>query len=202
MGLKHSYTLLSPLYDLLIARASEPLRAESLQPLQQLPPEQNVLLMGIGSGLDIPHLPLGHQYTGIDLTPAMLNKARKRAQGREDITLDEGDAMALPYEDETFDVVVMHLILAVVPQPHLALNEASRVLRKGGQIYLLDKFLSPGSNAPIRRAINLVSRHLATRTDVVFEEVLAHCPELKGETDKPALLGGWFRRIVLRKRSN
>jgi ubiquinone/menaquinone biosynthesis C-methylase UbiE len=197
MGLRQSYTLLAPLYDLVVGRASEGLRAENLRPLQTMTP-QEILIAGIGSGLDIPHLPSGHRYTGIDLTPAMLNKARARAAGRDDITLHEGDVMALPYGDESFDLVVMHLILAVVPQPRRALCEANRVLRPGGRL-LLDKFLRPGAWAPLRRSVNLISRHLATRTDVVFEELLEQCPTLTLQRDTPVLLGGWFRRLELRK---
>lgn len=198
MGLKQSYTLLAPLYDLVVGGASEGLRAENLRPLQTMTP-QEILIAGIGSGLDIPHLPAGHRYTGIDLTPAMLNKARARAAGRDDITLHEGDVMALPYDDESFDLVVMHLILAVVPQPRRALCEANRVLRPGGRILVLDKFLRPGAWAPLRRSVNLISRHLATRTDVVFEELLEQCPTLTLQRDTPVLLGGWFRRLELRK---
>lgn len=199
MGLKHSYTLLAPLYDLVIANASDALRRENLKPLSGLQ-DKEILLMGIGSGLDIPHLPHGNRYTGIDLTPAMLDKARQRASIRQDIELHEGDAMAMPYADESFDVVVMHLILAVVPEPQLALNEAARVLRPGGQLLILDKFLRPGAWAPIRRILNLLSRHVATRTDVVFEALLENCPDLSLQQDIPSLAGGWFRRISLNKR--
>jgi ubiquinone/menaquinone biosynthesis C-methylase UbiE len=198
MGLKHSYTLFAPIYDPLIARASEALRAENLQPLQQQSGKE-VLLMGIGSGLDIPHLPAGNRYTGIDITPAMLQRARLRAEGRDDIQLHEGNAMAMPYPDASFDIVVMHLILAVVPEPQLALSEAARVLRPNGQILVLDKFLRPGARAPLRRLLNLLSRHIATRTDVVFEEILEHCPQLTLHSDQPALAGGWFRRLQLIK---
>lgn len=198
MGLKHSYTLFAALYDPLIARASEAVRASNLQPLREVN-NKEVLLMGIGSGLDIPHLPHGHRYTGIDITPAMLERAANRAAGRSDIELHEGDVMAMPYADNSFDIVVMHLILAVVPQPKLALSEAARVVRPGGQILILDKFLRPGAWAPIRRTLNLLSRHIATRTDVVFEEVLESCPQLRLQSDTPALAGGWFRRLILIK---
>ncbi|MEN8169820.1 MAG: class I SAM-dependent methyltransferase [Pseudomonadota bacterium] len=198
MGLKFSYTLIAPLYDPLVAVASETIRAENLKPLRQLK-DKEILLMGIGSGLDIPHLPAGNHYTGIDLTPAMLNKARARVGKRSDIELHEGDVMALPYADSSFDIVIMHLILAVVPQPQLALSEAARVLRPGGRVLILDKFLRAGAWAPMRRIISIFSRHIATRTDVVFEEILISCPQLSLQRDKPALVGGWFRQLDLKK---
>ena len=198
MGLKHTYTLFAPLYDTLIAGASEAIRAKNLKSLHA-EQDKEILLMGIGSGLDIPHLPAGHRYTGIDLTPAMLNRARIRANGRSDIELHEGDVMDLPYADNSFDIVVMHLILAVVPQPQLALSEAARVLRPGGRILVLDKFLRPGAWAPVRRTLNLFTRHVATRTDVVFEEVLQQCPQLTLQNDTPALARGWFRQLELTK---
>jgi phosphatidylethanolamine/phosphatidyl-N-methylethanolamine N-methyltransferase len=49
--------------------------------------------------------------------------------------------------------------------------------------------------------LNTVLRHIATRTDVVFEDVLSHCTHLRLVHDEPALAGGWFRLIELAKRS-
>ena len=199
MSLRHSYTLFAPIYDVMVARATEPMRRESLARLEGDAGEQ-VLIAGIGSGLDIPLLPKGPCYVGIDLTPAMLQKARRRAAGRSDIELREADVMALPFPEGSFDTVIMHLILAVVPNPERALHEAARVLKPGGRILLLDKFLRPGQRAPLRRMLNVVTRHLATRTDVVFEDVLKCCSALTVTNDIPMLAGGWFRRIELEKK--
>src|SRR5512143_1649014 len=199
MSLRHSYTLFAPIYDLVIAHATEPLRRESLARLDGDGGEQ-VLIAGIGSGLDIPLLPQGPCYVGIDFTPAMLHRARARAATRHDIELREGDVMALPFEDGSFDTIIMHLILAVVPEPERALLEAERVLKPGGRILLLDKFLRPGQRAPLRRLVNLLTRHVATRTDVVFEDVLKCCSTLSVTADTPALAGGWFRYIELQKK--
>lgn len=201
MTLKASYTLLAPLYDLIVGSASEPMRRTSLQRLGQ---DEDVLLCGIGSGLDIPHLPAGNRYTGIDLTPAMLRRASQRAEQQAaeglQLRLEEGNAMALPFAADSFDCVVMHLIMAVVPQPEQALCEAARVLRPGGRILILDKFLRRGQRAPLRRLLNLLTRHIATRTDVIFEDTLDVCPTLECISDQPVLAGGWFRTIELSKR--
>lgn len=197
MSLRHTYTLFAPIYDLALERASERLRRDSLRRLQGT--SGDVLVAGVGTGLDIPHLPPGPHYVGFDLTPAMLQRARRRATGRGDISLHLGDAHRLPYGDDSFDAVVLHLILAVVPQPQRLLREVQRVLKPGGRVLLLDKFLRPGQRAPLRRLLNLLSRHVATRTDVVFEQVLDCCPQLNLHSDEPVLAGGWFRRIELHK---
>jgi ubiquinone/menaquinone biosynthesis C-methylase UbiE len=115
------------------------------------------------------------------------------------MSFDVGDAMALPFRDAAFDHVVMHLILAVVPDPRVALAEATRVLRVGGRIHLFDKFLRPGQRAPLRRLLSPIVGRLATRTDVVFEDVLAACPGLDVIGDESDVGGGWCRRIVLRR---
>ena len=199
MSLKHTYTLWAPLYDPLIAVATQAARIRSLERLGDVAGQQ-ILLCGVGTGLDLPHLPPGARYTGVDLTPAMLGRARQRATALGlDATLIEGDVMALDVPDASFDIVVMHLILAVVPTPAAALAEAARVLKPGGRVIILDKFLRPGRRAPVRQLASKVLQHLVTRTDVVFEEVLATVPELRIVDDQPALMNGWFRRIVLSK---
>ena len=197
--LKHSYRVLAPIYDRIVARATEPMRRRSLARLGDVQGKA-ILIDGIGTGLDLPHLPPGAHYTGLDLTPAMLRRARQRIPLNLHVELVEGDAMALPFAAERFDIVIMHLILAVVPEPADALREAARVLRPGGRVLILDKFLRPGQLAPLRRLLNPLLRHLATRTDVVFEHLLPLAPSLRVMADEPAVPGGWFRHIELHKR--
>lgn len=198
MSLKHSYHFLAPIYDSMVAKATHPMRAKSLQRLGGSS-DESILLMGVGTGLDFPLLPSGPSYTGIDITPAMLKKARTRLQPDKDITLHEGDVQQMPYAENSFDIVIMHLILAVVPDPQSALQEAQRVVKPGGRILILDKFIRPGQLAPMRRLINLFIRHIATRTDVVFEHLLINTPSLKLLKDETAMAGGWFRYIELQK---
>jgi ubiquinone/menaquinone biosynthesis C-methylase UbiE len=199
MSLKHSYTLLAPFYDFLVSRPLDKARQRSILRIKNTI-NKNILVDGIGSGLDIPYLPRDAQYTGTDLTPAMLNIARQRASKHSfKIDLICADSHKLPFDDEEFDIVIMHLILAVVPQPEIALMEACRVLKPGGHIYIFDKFLKPGESAPFRKLFNLISRHIATRTDVVFEEILSQSPALEIIDDEASLANGWFRLLELRK---
>ncbi|MBI3938569.1 MAG: methyltransferase domain-containing protein [Betaproteobacteria bacterium] len=198
MSLKATYTLLAPFYDLVVRHALDNARRASLA---QLPREggATVFINGIGTGLDIPYLPPGHRYVGLDLTRSMLERARCRVSGA-DLVITQGDSLKLPFKDACFNHAALHLILAVVPEPTQALAETARVVTRGGLVLVLDKFLRPGQRAPLRRLLNPIARRIATRLDVVFEEVLARVPGLALESDQPALAGGWFRIIRLRKK--
>lgn len=196
--LRFSYSLIAPLYDLVI---SLPLLKARTQSLQSLPSDlpANVLLSGVGTGLDLPLLPDIHFYTALDFNTKMLSRAKPRGAGLH-VNWVLGDSMELPFADAQFDHVVLHLIVAVVSQPAQCLGEAARVLKPGGTVIIFDKFLLPQQRAWLRRALNPLSRHLATRLDVVFERELAKVPQLHVLSDVPLLAGGWFRGIVLQKR--
>jgi len=162
-----------------------------------------VLVNGVGTGLDLPHLPPQHRYVGLDLTPAMLRRAVPRCTGLQ-FRVVQGDAQRLPFAANSFDIAVLHLILAVVPEPRHCLAETARVLRPGGTILLFDKFLRSEDYAWRgwwKRALNPLTRRIATRLDVAFEEVLDAVPSLQCTHDEAALAGGWFRLIRLTKRS-
>jgi len=157
-----------------------------------------ILLAGVGTGLDLPHLPPQHHYVGLDLNRAMLCRALPRVT-QTDFVPVQGDAQRMPFADASFDAVVLHLILAVVPDPPACLREVARLLKPGGRVLIFDKFLSPGQLAPLRRLANPLLRRLATRLDVIFEDTLRHTPDLRLVHDQAALAGGWFRLIQLHR---
>jgi ubiquinone/menaquinone biosynthesis C-methylase UbiE len=99
----------------------------------------NVLEVAIGTGRNLPFYPKDVALTGIELSSAMLEIARHRAAelGMQP-KLIEGDAEALPFEDESFDTVVCVLSLCTIPRDDVAIKEMSRVLKPGGKLLLLD----------------------------------------------------------------
>jgi ubiquinone/menaquinone biosynthesis C-methylase UbiE len=108
-----------------------------------------VLEIAVGTGRNFPFYPEGVLLTGIELSPKMLDLARRRARelGR-DADLRVGDAHNLPFPDASFDTVVVTLALCTIPDDRRALAEAARVLRPGGQLLLLEHVRS--SVLPVR----------------------------------------------------
>jgi ubiquinone/menaquinone biosynthesis C-methylase UbiE len=98
-----------------------------------------VLEVAIGTGRNLAHYPAAVTVTGIELSSAMLGIARSRAAELGiDANIVEGDAQALPFEDNRFDTVVCALSLCSIPDPAAAINEMKRVLVPGGRLLLLD----------------------------------------------------------------
>jgi ubiquinone/menaquinone biosynthesis C-methylase UbiE len=120
-----------------------------------------VLEVAIGTGLNLPHYPADARLTGIELSPAMLAIAKRRAAdlGR-DVDLRTGDAEALPFEDGAFDTVVCALSLCAIPRPAAAIAEMRRVLVPGGRLLLLDHI---GSTWPPIRAAQWLLERLTIR---------------------------------------
>lgn len=198
MSLQTSYRFIAPFYDAFLSRATASSRQRSLS---RLPQQGNlrILLSGVGTGLDFPYLQSSHDYTALDLTAEMLARSLSK-NNKLNVTWVQGDSMSLPFSNASFDHIVLHLIVAVVPQPERCLAEAARVLKPGGKIFIFDKFLRPGERAWLRRSLSLVVAKIATRLDVIFEDVLAKIAGLRVVSDEPVLAGGWFRLIELQKK--
>jgi ubiquinone/menaquinone biosynthesis C-methylase UbiE len=190
------YTAWSTFYDSLVGFGRQRKRAVELLALR---PGERVLIVGAGTGADLPYLPGDVEVLATDLTPAMLARARPKAGPL--VELRVMDAQSLDLRDASFDVVLLHLILAVVPDPVACLREAVRVLRVAGRISVFDKFARPDrSPGVLRRVANVPARFLATDINRVLERIVSDAGvALRVEHDEAALLGGLFRIVCLRK---
>ena len=163
-------------------------------------PGEQVLLVGAGTGLDLDFLPKTALITATDITPAMVARLGRRGnklQLRINTQIMDGQQLALP--DNSFDKMVLHLILAVIPDPVRCLQEAERVLKPGGLIVVFDKFLQPGHRPGLfRRVANFFTNFLFSDITRSFETILNET-KLKLLTDQPADFNGNFRIILLQK---
>ncbi|WP_158299405.1 class I SAM-dependent methyltransferase [Paenibacillus antri] len=112
--------------------------AETVKQLRAypLPPDAKVLEVGCGTGRTACYVAAqGHRVTGIDIRPDMIAKAKARAE-KEKLTVEfrRGDATALPFPDESFDVVLVESVSIFTDTPQ-ALREYYRVLRGGGRLF-------------------------------------------------------------------
>jgi SAM-dependent methyltransferase len=87
--------------------------------------------------------------SGVDLTPAMIERARADAlaDGIENVQFSVGDATALEFEDSSFDGAVNRLSLHHIPAPQRVLAEMARIVRPGGWVIVGDHITDPGAEA-------------------------------------------------------
>lgn len=195
------YRLWAPIYDASVGHFFLPGRKRALE-LLNLQPGERVLLVGVGTGADLPLLPAGVIATGIDLSVDMLAKARQKLPlpGR-DVTLLRGDAHQLLVDEAGYDAVVFNLILSVIPDGAACLRENVRALKPGGRAVVFDKFLPDAGRLSLgRRLMNLGSTIFGTDITRRFGD-LAQGVDIRVIHDEPSLLRGMYR-VILFRRSN
>jgi phosphatidylethanolamine/phosphatidyl-N-methylethanolamine N-methyltransferase len=194
------YTLWAPAYDAIVGAAGfNSARRLSIDRLR-LGSGDRVLIVGAGTGLDLDLLPPNVDVTAIDVTPAMLKHLERRAAGTGRLVATRiTDARQLAFPDSSFDAVVMHLILAVMPQPERGLKEAVRVLKPGGRIAVFDKFLRDDERPSLkRRLLNALAKPLFSDLNRRLAPLMAGTP-LVIEHDEPVAFRGTYRVVTLMK---
>jgi len=195
------YRLWSPVYDATVGRLFMPGRKQALAMLD-LQPGERVLLVGCGTGADLPLLPEGVEAVGIDLSPEMLARARSRLPlpGRS-ITLLQGDAQDLLVEEAAFDALVFNLILSVIPDGRLCLQENLRALKPDGRAVVFDKFAPvTGKISILRQFLNLFSTLFGTEITRRFGDMLqdSNARVIRREA---SIMKGMYQVILLTRKS-
>jgi len=104
-----------------------------------------ILEVGVGTGSSFKDYPLGKQIVAVDISKEMLRRAQKKARNYAGkINLRREDVQSLPFKDETFDTVFASLVFCSVTDPIKGLTELRRVLKKGGQLLMLEHVRSRG----------------------------------------------------------
>jgi phosphatidylethanolamine/phosphatidyl-N-methylethanolamine N-methyltransferase len=192
------YRLWAPVYDSTVDHFFKPGRKRTLEVLN-LKPGENVLIVGVGTGADLPLLPKGVDVIGIDISGEMLNKARQKLPHcRANIQLIQGDAQVPCLPENHFDAALLNLILSVVPDGTACLRETLRTLKIGGRIIVFDKFQPEGQKTGLgRKLVNFFSTILGTEITRQIGGMSQGLP-CKIISDEPSLAGGVYRVIEIR----
>ena len=190
------YSLYAPLYDRVWFFTRQ--RRRSIGLLDPRPGER-LLLVGAGPAHDLELIPQGVRVLVTDVAPGMIARARRRARAGVEFAVMDGAHLELP--DAGFDAAILHLVLAVMPDPAACVREVARVLVPGGRAVVFDKFLADGARpSRLRRAANLVSDALATDFNRRLGDILSQAAApFEVVRDEPAAVGGLFRIVELRR---
>ncbi|HEX6944592.1 MAG TPA: methyltransferase domain-containing protein, partial [Casimicrobiaceae bacterium] len=127
------YEKLASVYDWVFGPT---LHAGRLQAMQRMAiaPNDRILEVGVGTGINLALYPKDCQLTGIDLSEGMLEKAHERVaeKAMRNVRLLQMDATRLNFEDDSFDIVYAPYLISVVPDPVRVASEMRRVCRPGG----------------------------------------------------------------------
>lgn len=138
----------------------------------------DLLDLGCGTGsLSLLASEQGHRVTGVDLSPAMVERGRAKLAGRDAVFL-AGDAAAPPVGEQRFDTVLVRHVLWTMPDPGRALRHWRQLLRPGGRLVLVEGVW--GTVTPVGIPAGTLTDLLAPLAARVRVERLSDDPALWG----------------------
>jgi SAM-dependent methyltransferase len=132
------------------------------QALAAMRPGETVLDLGSGAGFDCflaaRKVGLSGRVIGVDMTAAMLEKARANAEktGHSNVEFRKGEIEALPVDDAAVDVVISNCVLNLVPDKDRAFREIHRVLKPGGRLAVSDMAWESEPAASVRQDMEVL----------------------------------------------
>lgn len=169
-GVAQAYDRWAPIYDLVFGPVFRQGRASAIRAADRI--GGRILEVGVGTGISLPGYARTSRVTGIDISEDMLDKARARVRRQNLHNVDAirvGDAEALDFADESFDVVVAQYVVSAVANPARALDEFARVCRSGGEIVITTRVgAEKGVRGTIEKTLMPVTSRLGFRTDFPF----------------------------------
>jgi phosphatidylethanolamine/phosphatidyl-N-methylethanolamine N-methyltransferase len=146
-----AYACWAPIYDIVFGPVFRQGRSAAAQAAERH--GGRILEVGVGTGISLATYKRTSRITAVDISPPMLEKARRRAAalGLSNVeAIEVMDAERLQFPDAAFDVVVAQYVVTAVPNPERALDEFARVVKPGGEIVIATRM---GAAAGLRGVI-------------------------------------------------
>jgi phosphatidylethanolamine/phosphatidyl-N-methylethanolamine N-methyltransferase len=167
-----TYRRWAPFYDAVFGAALQPGRRHIVRALNGQS-GQDILEVGVGTGLSLPLYPPDVHVIGIDVCWDMLKRAQTRVRHRH-LTHVEGiaqmDAQNMGFASGSFDKVVAMYVLTVLPDPLPLITEMRRVCKPDGELVFVNHF---HSGKPIEHLLSPLSKWVNYRSDLLLEDFLA-----------------------------
>lgn len=197
---KLRYAIYEPFYDVIgnIFNASRRKAIAKLSPKKS----DDILIIGAGTGIDLQFIRSYKSITATDITPAMVKRIQERVEKLQMTKVNSliMDGHSLQFENNSFDLAILHLILAVIPDPVKCLQEVERVIKPGGRIVVFDKFVKKGKKPSLpRKLANLFTSFLFSNINRSIDEIASHT-KLQKVSDEEAHFNGNFRIILLERK--
>lgn len=142
------YSFYSPFYDHIFGHLLAPGRRQAFRYLDRRP-HQKILEIGVGPGSTLEFYPPQTEVVGIDISPAMIEQARAKAQRLNSgcrFNLEVMDASCLEFPDNTFDALMSAYVITTVSDPHKVCREMFRVVKPGGKFIVVNHTRSNNGN--------------------------------------------------------
>ena len=172
-GIAKAYARWAPIYDFVFGAVFDRGRQASIAAAERV--GGRILEVGVGTGLSLPDYARSNRLVGVDLSAAMLRKARERVLEHR-LGHVEGlavmDAQHLGFKDAAFDVVVAQYVITTVPNAEATLDEFARVTRPGGEIVLVNHLgAERGPRAAYERIFAPLGRRLGWQVEFRWERL-------------------------------
>jgi phosphatidylethanolamine/phosphatidyl-N-methylethanolamine N-methyltransferase len=169
------YEKMASVYDVFFGLPLHHGRAKAIRRMAIKPGDQ-VLEVGVGTGISLPMYPRTCSVVAIDLSDGMLERARTRVEQYRlrNVRLIQMDATQLKFPDNSFDIVYAPYFISCVPDPLAVTREMRRVCKPGGRLVFLNHFLSANAiGSKLERAIAPLTMRLGFKSDFDLPAFLA-----------------------------